>query len=83
METRNKILILDDDTDWLTLCREQFVTLPSHPEILTANNAKRALALLETEKIRLLISDLKMPRIDGLETLVAVREYGPAVVGAV
>jgi CheY-like chemotaxis protein len=52
METRHKILILDDDADWLSLCREQLSALPSGPEILTANNAKRALALLETEKIR-------------------------------
>jgi DNA-binding NarL/FixJ family response regulator len=77
METRHKILILDDDTDWLALCRDQFAALPSHPEILTANNAKRALALLETEKIRVLISDLKMPRIDGLQMIAIVRRRFP------
>jgi DNA-binding NarL/FixJ family response regulator len=77
METRHKILILDDDADWLALCRELLATLPSRPEILTANNAKRALALLETEKIRLLISDLKMPRIDGLQMISIVRRRFP------
>ena len=77
METRHKILILDDDTDWLALCRERFASLPSRPEILTATTAKRALALLETEKIRLLISDLKMPRIDGLQMLSIVRRQFP------
>jgi len=78
METRHKILILDDDADWLALCRDQFTSLPSNPEILTANNAKRALAILETEKIRLLISDLKMPRIDGLQMISIVRRRFPA-----
>jgi DNA-binding NarL/FixJ family response regulator len=78
METRHKILILDDDSDWLSLCREQLSILPSAPEILTANNAKRALALLETEEIRLLISDLKMPRIDGLQMIAIVRRRFPA-----
>src|SRR5208282_3317326 len=77
METKHKILILDDDADWLTLCREQLAALSSHPEILTANNAKRALALLETEKIRLLISDLKMPRMDGLQMISIVRRRFP------
>jgi CheY-like chemotaxis protein len=77
METRHKILILDDDADWLTLCRELLAALPSRPEILTANTAKRALALLETEKIRLLISDLKMPRIDGLQMIAIVRRRFP------
>jgi len=41
MGTRHKILILDDDPDWLALCRDQFVTLASHPDVITANNAKR------------------------------------------
>jgi DNA-binding NarL/FixJ family response regulator len=77
METRHKILILDDDADWLSLCRDQFGSLSSRPEILTANNAKRALALLETENVRLLISDLKMPRIDGLQMLSIVRRRFP------
>lgn len=77
METRHKILLLDDDTDWLTLCQELLSTLPSSPEILTANNAKRALALIETDNIRLLICDLKMPRIDGLQMLAIVRRRFP------
>ncbi len=77
MDTRHKILILDDDTDWLALCRELFAALPSHPEILTANNAKRALALIETEPVRLLVCDLKMPRIDGLQMLAIVRRRFP------
>jgi len=77
MENRHKILILDDDSDWLALCRELLEALPSRPEVFTANNAKRALALLETEKVRLLISDLKMPRIDGLQMLSIVRRRFP------
>jgi CheY-like chemotaxis protein len=77
MEPRHKILILDDDADWLTLCRDLLAALPSRPEIFTANNAKRALALLETEKIRLLVSDLKMPRIDGLQMIAIVRRRFP------
>jgi DNA-binding NarL/FixJ family response regulator len=77
METRHKILILDDDADWLALCREQLSALPSRPEVLTANNAKRALAILETEKIRILVSDLKMPRIDGLQMIAIVRRRFP------
>jgi CheY-like chemotaxis protein len=79
MDKRHKILILDDDADWLTLCRDLLAELPSKPEVLTATTAKRALALLETEPIRLLISDLKMPRIDGLQMLSIVRRRFPDV----
>ncbi|HEY4417679.1 MAG TPA: response regulator [Verrucomicrobiae bacterium] len=78
MEKRTKILLLDDDTDWLTFCRELLASsLPSKPEVLTANTARRALTLLETEEIRLLICDLKMPRIDGLQMLTIVRRRFP------
>jgi CheY-like chemotaxis protein len=77
MEKKHKILILDDDNDWLTLSREMLAALPSRPEILTANSGKRALSLLESEPVRLLICDLKMPRIDGLQVLAIVRRRYP------
>lgn len=77
MEYKRKILILDDDNDWLNLSRETLSALPSRPEILTANNGKRALAILDTEPVRLLISDLKMPRMDGLQILSIVRRRHP------
>lgn len=77
MDKKNKILILDDDNDWLVLGREMLSALPSRPEILTANNGKRALSILESEPVRLLICDLKMPRIDGLQVLSIVRRRHP------
>lgn len=77
MENTNKILLLDDDNDWLTLGRDMLSALPSRPEILTANNGKRALSILESERVRLFICDLKMPRIDGLQVLSIVRRRHP------
>lgn len=77
MEQKHKILILDDDPDWLTLSRDMLESMPSHPEVLTANNGKRALSVLESEPIRLLICDLKMPRMDGLQVLAIVRRRHP------
>src|SRR5882724_5307132 len=77
MDNRNKILLLDDDDDWLMLCRDLLTTLPSKPEVFTANSARRALTIIETEKIRLLVCDLKMPRIDGLQMLAIVRRRFP------
>jgi CheY-like chemotaxis protein len=77
METHHKILILDDDADWLDLCRELLEPLPSKPEIRTVSSGARALALLESEPFRLLICDLKMPRMDGLQVLAIVRRRFP------
>jgi CheY-like chemotaxis protein len=79
MNHGHKILLLDDDADWLALCRDLLSGLPSQPELLTATTAKRALSLLETESVRLLVCDLKMPRMDGLQMLSIVRRRFPDV----
>ena len=77
MDKKHKILILDDDPDWLDLCREMLAQLPSKPEIHTAATASRAMAQLDAQPFRLLICDLKMPRMDGLQMLAIVRRRFP------
>src|SRR5580693_7251308 len=79
METPHKILVLDDDADWLELCREIFAQLPSKPEIRTVTSSSRALGMLDSEPFRLLICDLKMPRMDGLQVLSVVRRRFPGL----
>lgn len=72
-----KILLLDDDPKALDLYRELLGQhLPSLPEVKTASNATRALAMLEADAYSMLISDLDMPRIDGLQVMsIARRKY--------
>src|SRR5215831_1137731 len=77
MDAQHKILLLDDDPQLLELYREMLAQLPSRPEVQTANSGPRALALLESESFRLLICDLKMPRMDGLQVLSIVRRKYP------
>jgi DNA-binding NarL/FixJ family response regulator len=77
MEPRHKILILDDETAWLEVNREMLAQLPSKPEIRTVSAGTRAVALLDTEQFRLLVCDLKMPKMDGLQVLAIVRRRFP------
>lgn len=77
MDTRHKILILDDDPVFLELYKEWLSQLPSKPEIQTSTNGARAMALLEAEPFRVLICDLKMPKMDGLQVLSIVRRRFP------
>ena len=77
MEVPHKILLLDDDPDLLDMYREVLRQLPSCPEIHTATSGARAIALLEAEAFRLLICDLKMPKMDGLQVLSIVRRRFP------
>lgn len=77
MGTRHKVLLLDDDVDLLDMYRQLLTQLPSQPEIFTATNGPRAMAMLEAEPFRLLICDLKMPKMDGLQVLSIVRRKHP------
>lgn len=72
-----KILLLDDDQDLLELYREILQRLPEHPEIKTATSAARAIAMLEAEPIDLLVTDIVMPKMDGLQLLTIVRQRWP------
>jgi CheY-like chemotaxis protein len=77
METRHKVLIVDDEPGVLELYREMLSQLPSCPEIFTASSGARALSLLKAEPFRLLLCDLKMPKMDGLQVLSIVRRQFP------
>lgn len=79
METRHRILLVDDEPDVLEMYQQVLRRLPSQPEIHTAGSGTRALAMLEAEPFRLLICDLKMPKMDGLQVLSIVRRKHPAL----
>ncbi|MFN7139251.1 MAG: response regulator [Limisphaerales bacterium] len=77
MSVRPKILLLDDEQDLLDMYKEILTQLPSQPEIHLANSGARAIALLDSEPFNLLISDLRMPKMDGLQVLAIVRRKFP------
>jgi len=74
-----KILILDDDQEFLDTYGRILSRLPSRPEVRVATCAARALALLEAESFALLITDLRMPRIDGFQVLLSARRRFPSL----
>jgi len=75
--SRSKILLVDDDQDFLEVYWEIFKTIPSAPEVHTASTGARALALLESEPFNLLIVDLNMPKMDGLQVIAIARRKYP------
>lgn len=79
MPARQKILILDDEQDILEIYQEILARLPSQPEIHTADNGARAIALLESEPFNLLLVDLRMPTMDGFQVLAIVRRKFPVL----
>jgi len=77
MAATHKILLLDDDETMLELYQQLLQDLPSRPEVQTSSSGARAISLLETEPFTLLITDLRMPRMDGLQVLSIVRRKFP------
>jgi DNA-binding NtrC family response regulator len=72
-----RILIVDDEPDMVDNCA-RILRRAGH-RCLTATDPHRALALLESERPDLLLTDLKMPEIDGLALLRRAHELDPAL----
>ena len=77
MADRPKILLVDDDQDLLDLYKEILSNLPSRPEIFISTNGPRALAMMDSEQFTLIVCDLNMPKMDGLQVLSIVRAKFP------
>ncbi len=70
-----KILIVDDDAGQRSLLHS-FLTAQGF-QVLTADSGAAALALLDSQSVQMLISDVRMPGMSGLETLRRAREKHP------
>ncbi|MBC8197976.1 MAG: sigma-54-dependent Fis family transcriptional regulator [Candidatus Marinimicrobia bacterium] len=67
-----KLLIVDDDFAIRSFLEEALKDVGYQVE--KADNGKSAIKILENQKIDLIITDLKMPEVDGLELLSIVKE---------
>jgi two-component system response regulator AtoC len=77
MGNAGKILIVDDEEDALENCRRILSRVPY--ECVVTSDPSRALELLEREHPGLLLTDLRMPRMDGIEVLAGAKRLDPSV----
>lgn len=71
-----RLLIVDDETSLLTLLKDQFEAL-SDFDVVTASSAEDALQILNKKRYPIIITDLKMPGMTGLELCKKIRETNP------
>ena len=69
------ILFVDDEKDLLYTVDEYLTQMGYN--ITVSDSALKALELMKKNRIDILITDLKMPEVNGLELLKAVKEYQP------
>jgi anti-anti-sigma factor len=71
----HKILIIDDEKPTLAMFR---LFLGAYGfEVLTAENGEEGLAVFQREKPPIVLTDIKMPGMDGIEVLGRIKELDP------
>ena len=71
MGITGKILIVDDEREALENCRRILSRVPY--ECMVASDPKNALDMMEQERPGLVLTDLRMPKLDGIEVLAAAK----------
>ena len=72
-----RVLVVDDEPDMVENCAR--VLRRAGHRCLTATNPQRALALIESERPDVLLTDLKMEGMDGMELLRRAHSADPAL----
>ena len=68
-----KVLVVDDEVDFLQMAK--FRLENGGYEVLTAVCGEEALGLIKAKAPHMVFLDIKMPGIDGVETLRRIREF--------
>lgn len=78
MGERVRVLLVDDQLDFINGLSRLLLAEFKDLEVLIAEGAKSGLELLQKSEIHLLITDLQMPEMNGLQLMAEVRRLYPA-----
>lgn len=73
----DKVLIVDDDLKFQRILRARLQKYKDKFEIVLANNGAEAMKVLQQNSISVVVTDIRMPKVDGLEFLAYVKENSP------
>ena len=77
MNEQEKILIVDDEPDTILILQDR-LEMEGY-EVVTATNGRNALELIDQDLPDLVLLDIQMPRLDGIETLTHIHEKYPGI----
>lgn len=79
MDARKRILLVDDDV--LVLKTIERLLTSNGYDVITARDGEQALSALEKEHVDLILSDIRMPRLDGIDALRKFRQSEEQEIG--
>jgi CheY-like chemotaxis protein len=77
------ILIVDDDLPTLILLRRLLLTLVPHAEVIAVNNGVAALDVIAASTVMLVITDYKMPGMNGMQLTETIKAESPTTIVAI
>jgi DNA-binding NtrC family response regulator len=77
MDEQEKILIVDDEPDTILILQDRLEM--DNYEVVTATDGYEALELIDRGLPDLVLLDIQMPRMDGMETLVHIHQSYPGL----
>src|SRR5574341_2214938 len=78
MKTQERILVVDDEEQMRELLTK--VLEKNGYQVAASEDGAQALALLEREPVDLVVTDVRMPALGGMEALRAIKELNPETV---
>ncbi len=74
-----RVLIVDDEQTLLHTFSNSLKAYASDLEVLTAENGSQAVGILNGTPVDLVVTDLKMPEMDGFELIIYMKKHFPGV----
>ena len=71
----SRILVVDNDADIRALLSE--LLSEEGYEVTTASGGRQAISILDQDRFDLIITDIMMPEVNGMEVLLAARQIDP------
>lgn len=69
-----KVLIVEDDLKFQRILQTRLQKYKDKFEIVLANNGEEAMGILKQKEISLIVTDVQMPKVDGMKLLAYVNE---------
>lgn len=73
------VLIIDDEESLLFSMKKGFEPFMDELNVMTAENGAEAVKILESHDVDLVVTDLKMPEMDGFEVIAHLSEHYPGI----